>query len=117
MENTIEGHVTSLNTKGIRQNSDRFLDMVPRGLSLTRMTRRSILVLAASVAFGLAVAPPARADFTFTNIAVSGDPFGVFGPPAINASGTAAFFATFAAGGSGVFTGGGGPIVTVAETG
>ncbi len=67
----------------------------------------------------LALAPAARAQYTFTLIANSGDPtFSAFGgAPSINTAGTVAFLATRdagAGGGTGIFTSAGGVTTSIA---
>jgi hypothetical protein len=54
--------------------------------------------------------------YTFVNIADTSGPFSSFGHPALNASGTVAFFAGLDTGGSGIFTSSGGPTTTLYDS-
>ncbi len=69
------------------------------------------------LALALAGAAPAQ-PYTFTNIAdTAGPPFSAFGFfPSINAGGTVAFRAALDVGGSGIFTGSGGPTTPIATS-
>ena len=89
--------------------------------SIRRLRPRRSTRLRLSSFFGilcvavLATAPgTAQADYTFTPIADSTGPFSSFGiPPTLNATGTAAFFASLDNGSSGVFKGNGGIVTTI----
>ncbi len=62
--------------------------------------------------------PSASTGFTLTRIADTTDRFREFGPyvAALNNAGTVAFQASLSRGGSGVFTGDGGPVTTIFDT-
>lgn len=76
-----------------------------------------------AVALLLGSYPDARAiDYVFTRIADTSGEFSSFsdsgghGAPAVNEHGVVAFFANLDSGGSGIFTGSGGPTTTIADT-
>ena len=63
---------------------------------------------------------PARGQapsYTFTKIAETGEQFGSFSSPTINAKGQVAFAAGKIGGGGGIYVGDGGALTTIAETG
>jgi hypothetical protein len=76
------------------------------------------LLIAAGLSALCAFSSAAATSYTFTDIADTAGPFGRFGVyPSINAAGTVAFEADLTNGQLGVFTGRGGPVTTIAETG
>jgi hypothetical protein len=84
------------------------------GLARTRV----VLLLAASLSALCALNDAAATSYTFTDIADTAGPFSRFGVfPSINAAGTVAFEADLNSGQLGIFTGRGGPLTTIAETG
>jgi hypothetical protein len=74
------------------------------------------LVSALGLVLALPVGNASAARYTFSNLYDSSGPFSSFAVPALNDSGTVAFSASLDAGGSGIFTGNGGPTTTIADT-